>query len=118
MKRSFKRKSGKRGPVRAKKVSYDGIDFASGLEKYMWIALKKAGIKAKYEGETFAVVGDTKPLFEHTVAEIKLKLQASTGTKAICFWGKSRNDDAGNLKNMAIQFSQQVWSYKAPPLGK
>ena len=32
----------KRGPVRAKKVSFDGIDFASGLEKYMYTALKKS----------------------------------------------------------------------------
>ena len=47
MKKTYKRKSGKRGPVRAKKVSYDGIDFASGLEKYMYIALKKAKIKTK-----------------------------------------------------------------------
>ena len=31
MRRSTKRK---RGPVRAKKVSFDGITFASGLEKY------------------------------------------------------------------------------------
>ena len=30
----------KRGPVRAKKVSFDGIQFASGLEKYMYQALK------------------------------------------------------------------------------
>ena len=30
-----KKRSKKRGPVRAKKVSYDGINFASGLEKYM-----------------------------------------------------------------------------------
>ena len=49
MRKSFKRKSGKRGPVRAKKVSYDGIDFASGLEKYMYMALRKNKIKAKYE---------------------------------------------------------------------
>ena len=56
MKKLFKRKSGKRGPVRAKKVSYDGINFASGLEKYMYIALKKAKIKAKYEGETFVLL--------------------------------------------------------------
>ena len=45
----------KRGPVRAKKVTFDGIKFASGLEKYMYIALKKAKIKAKYEGETFII---------------------------------------------------------------
>ena len=43
----------KRGPVRAKKVTFDGIKFASGLEKYMYIALKKAKIHAIYEGTTF-----------------------------------------------------------------
>ena len=56
MKKLFKRKSGKRGPVRAKKVSFDGIDFASGLEKHMYQALKEAGIKSKYEGETFVLL--------------------------------------------------------------
>ena len=45
----------KRGPVQAKKVVCDGIKFASGLEKYMYLALKKAKIKAKYEGETYTV---------------------------------------------------------------
>ena len=45
----------KRGPVRAKKVTYDGIKFASGLEKYMYVALKKAKIKAKYEGQTYTI---------------------------------------------------------------
>ena len=43
----------KRGPVRAKKVTFDGIKFASGLEKYMYLALKKAKIKATYEGQTY-----------------------------------------------------------------
>ena len=52
MKRNIKRK---KGPVRAKKVSFDGITFASGLEKYMYIALKKAKIKAIYEGQTYVV---------------------------------------------------------------
>ena len=50
--RTYKKK---RGPVRAKKVSFDGIQFASGLEKYMYIALKKAKIKAIYEGETYVL---------------------------------------------------------------
>ena len=45
----------KRGPVRAKRVSFDGINFASGLEKYMYLALKRAKIKADYEGETYVV---------------------------------------------------------------
>ena len=52
MKKRYKRK---KGPVRAKKVVFDGIQFASGLEKYMYIALKKAKIKAKYEGETYII---------------------------------------------------------------
>ena len=50
--RTYKKK---RGPVRAKKVSFDGIQFASGLEKYMYISLKKAKIKATYEGETYVL---------------------------------------------------------------
>ena len=45
----------KRGPVRSKKVMFDGITLASGLEKYMYIALKKAKIKSRYEGETFTL---------------------------------------------------------------
>ena len=49
MKKKYKRK---KGPVRSKKVTFDGITFASGLEKYMYIALKKAKIQAKYEGQT------------------------------------------------------------------
>jgi len=56
MKKTFKKRSRKKGPVRANKVSYDGIQFASGLEKYMYIALKKNKIKAKYEGETFVLL--------------------------------------------------------------
>ena len=52
MKRKIKRK---KGPVRAKKVSFDWITFASGLEKYMYQALKKAKVKAKYEGQTYVL---------------------------------------------------------------
>ena len=52
MKKRYKRK---KGPVRSKKNTFDGIQFASGLEKYMYQALKKAKIKAKYEGETYIV---------------------------------------------------------------
>ena len=52
-KRVYKRK---RGPVVAKKVIYDGIQFASGLEKYMYKALKVANIRTKYEGETFVLI--------------------------------------------------------------
>ena len=52
MKRRFKRK---KGPVRSKKVTFDGIQFASGLEKYMYQALKNFKIHAIYEGTTFEV---------------------------------------------------------------
>ena len=48
----FKRK---RGPVRSKKVTINGIKFASGLEAYMYKALKKAKIIADYEKRTFEV---------------------------------------------------------------
>ena len=53
MKRRIKRK---KGPVRSKKVTFDGITFASGLEKYMYQALKKAKIKADYEGRTYTLI--------------------------------------------------------------
>ena len=49
----MKKYSRKKGPVRAKKVTFDGIKFASGLEKYMYMALKKAKIHAVYEGAVF-----------------------------------------------------------------
>ena len=52
MKRRIKRKQ---GPVRSKKVTVDGIEFASGLEKYMYLALKEAKIEAHYEGETYVL---------------------------------------------------------------
>ena len=54
MKKKFYKR--KRGPVQAKKVTYDGIKFASGLERYMYMALKKAKIKAKYEGKTYEII--------------------------------------------------------------
>jgi len=57
MKRRFKRK---KGPVVSKKVTYDGIKFASGLEKYMYQALKRAKIQAIYEGATFVLQEDFK----------------------------------------------------------
>ena len=46
----------KKGPVRSKKVVFDGITFASGLERYMYQVLKKAKVKADYEGETYTLI--------------------------------------------------------------
>ena len=53
MKRKIRRK---KGPVRSKKVTYDGVTFASGLERYMYQVLKKAKIKAKYEGRSYTLI--------------------------------------------------------------
>ena len=53
MKKSYKRK---RGPVRAKKVIYDNIKFASGLEVYMYKALKEARIVAEYEPTSYTLL--------------------------------------------------------------
>jgi len=53
MKKRYKKK---KGPVNSKKITVDGITFASGLEKYMYQALKKAKIKAKYEGQTYELI--------------------------------------------------------------
>jgi len=55
MKKRYKRK---KGPVVSKKVTYDGIQFASGLEKYMYQVLKSFKIHAVYEGETYVLQED------------------------------------------------------------
>ena len=56
MKKMYKKISRKRGPVVAKKVVYDGVQFASGLEKYMYIALQKAKIGFNYEYRSFQLM--------------------------------------------------------------
>ena len=71
----YKKRSRKKGPVQSKKVSYDGINFASGLERYMYMALKKAKIKSKYEGETYLMV------FILTTRYMKDKLMVRVNTK-------------------------------------
>ena len=48
--------SRKKGPVTSKVVSYDGITFKSGLEKYMYKALKDANISCEYEKHTFELL--------------------------------------------------------------
>ena len=52
MRRKIRRK---RGPVVSKKITVDGIKFASGLEAYMYKALKQAKIPAAYEGSTYTI---------------------------------------------------------------
>ena len=50
------RRTKKKGPVIAKKVIYDGITFASGLEKFMYKALKEANIDFQYEAHTYELI--------------------------------------------------------------
>ena len=87
MKKSFKRK---KGPVQSKKVTHDGIKFASGLEKYMYIALKKAKIKADYEGQTFELV---------EAFDFNLKSVERQGN------GKGEYRDRGNKKIHNIKYT-------------
>ena len=63
----FKKYSRKKGPVTAKKVVYDGIQFLSGLEKTMYTALKTAGLFEKYEQESFILLEGFK--FSSSVTE-------------------------------------------------
>lgn len=53
---SRNRKGRKKGPVRANKVTFDGINFASGLERYCYIALKKDKLFEGYENEKFQLL--------------------------------------------------------------
>jgi hypothetical protein len=42
--------------VQSKKIIYDGIEFKSRLEYYMYSLLKVSGLSFEYEGETFLVL--------------------------------------------------------------
>ena len=52
----MRRKSKKRGPVQSKKITYDGIKFASGLERFMYMELKREKLFESYEEEQFELV--------------------------------------------------------------
>ena len=80
----------KNGPVRSKKVICDGITFASGLEKYMYLALKKAKIKADYEGETFTLISN----FEFNTASYERQSN-----------GKGEFKNRGNKKILPIRYT-------------
>ena len=86
----MKKRSKKRGPVRAKKVRQDGINFASGLERYMYLALKKAKIKAAYEGETYVVQEG----FEFTQAAYEKQSN-----------GKGEYKNRGNKKILPVRYT-------------
>lgn len=80
----------KKGPVVAKKVMFDGITFASGLEKSMYIALKDAGLEFEYEGKTFELV----PSFKFD--NISYERQSN---------GKGDFIDRGNKKVLNISYT-------------
>jgi hypothetical protein len=88
MVKTYKRK--KRGPVVSKRITYDGITFASGLEKYMYQALKKAKIKCKYEGKTYIIF-----------KEFNFKSQAYER----CANGKGDFKNRGNKKILNIKYT-------------
>jgi hypothetical protein len=52
----MRKKSRKKGPVQSKKITYDGINFASGLERYTYMALKKNKLFEGYENEVFQLI--------------------------------------------------------------
>ena len=52
----MRRKYKKRGPVQSKKIICDGIQFASGLEKYTYLSLKNNKLFEGYENQVFQLV--------------------------------------------------------------
>jgi hypothetical protein len=86
----MKRISRKKGPVVAKKVIYDGVTFASGLEKYMYKALKDANIDFEYEGRTFELL----PSF--TFENISIEKQSN---------GKGDFINRGNKKVLNLKYT-------------
>jgi len=87
MKTKYKRK---KGPVQSKKISYDGINFASGLERYMYKALKKAKIEVDYEGITYELF----PGFNFKLAAYER-----------CANGKGAYKNRGNKKILNIKYT-------------
>ena len=86
----MKKFSRKRGPAVAKKTTYDGINFASGLEKYMYKALKEANIKNEYEGKSYQLLESFK--FDNESFEKQSN-------------GKGDFKDRGNKKILGIKYT-------------
>ena len=86
----MKKVSRKKGPVVAKKVVYNGITFASGLEKYMYKALVENNIKAQYESHTFELV----PSFQFQNKSFERQSN-----------GKGCFEDRGNKKILNLKYT-------------
>ena len=88
MKKKFYKR--KKGPVQSKKTIFDGINFASGLEVYMYKALKNADITALYEGQTF---------------ELSEAFDFPFGSYERCGNGKGEYKNRGNKKILNIKYT-------------
>ena len=84
------RRKKKKGPVVSKKITVDGIRFASGLEAYMYKALKTSKIRAAYEGKTFTLVD------EFTFTECAYER---------CANGRGEYKDRGGKKIQSIKYT-------------
>ena len=51
----YKRRKGTK-TIKSAKIVHDGVTFASGLEKYCYIQLKKEKLFGEYEGEVFQLI--------------------------------------------------------------
>ncbi len=87
MRKKYKRK---RGPVVSKKTTYDGIKFASGLEKHMYMLLKQNKISTAYEGTTYTIY----PSFDFNKEAFER-----------CANGKGEFKNRGNKKVLAITYT-------------
>ncbi len=91
----YKRKKGKK-IINQNKNVYDGIKFASGLERYCYIALKKHKIFGSYEGETFQLIETFS--FENVAYERQSN-------------GKSEYKNRGEKKILGIKYTPDFTDY-------
>jgi len=80
----------KKGPVNSKKIIVDNIQFKSGLEAYMYKALKTAKIKTEYEGITYELIPSFN--FKNSVHERQSN-------------GKGEYKDRGDKKILKISYT-------------
>jgi len=90
------KKSKKKGPVRAKKASVDGIQFRSGLEKHTYLALKEAGLYEMYEVEIFQLIDG------FTLPNLSIEKQAN---------GKGEFVNRGGKKILGIKYTPDFTGY-------
>jgi len=90
------KKSKKKGPVRAKKASADGIQFRSGLEKNTYLALKEAGLYEMYEVEVFQLIDG------FSLPNLSIEKQAN---------GKGEFVNRGGKKILGIKYTPDFTGY-------